>query len=88
MGQLNPDIMQMIQSVLTSMPDRPNPGAAPSGGGLGVPAMARQLSPQEDIMDMMIGLLQQGQPVSNAQSGLQGAQGGPFGGLGGRPVGS
>lgn len=86
-GGLSPDILKLLQQVLASTPDQPAGGPPmkmPTGG---VPQMARQQHPQEQVMKMLVGLMQapQGQ---NMNSGAMGVKGRMFGSMGGRPRGS
>lgn len=88
MGQLNPGILQLIQSVLTSLPDRPTPNMGNSGGAMAVPSMARAMTPEEDFMNMLVGMLNNSNPEAQMNAAGQGIGGMAFGGLGGRPRGT
>jgi hypothetical protein len=88
MPQLPPELVQLLRSLLTQMPDQPAGNVSANTPATSIPQMAKGQDPQQQMMSMLIGLLQQGNPVANAQSGLQGFRGAAGGIMGGRPRGS
>jgi len=86
--QLHPIVVQLLNQVLGQVPQRPAGTVPTSLPNSAVPNMAKQLTPEEQVLNMISSMLQRQQPQQNGMSGMQGFKGGAYGGLGGRPVGS
>ena len=90
-GQGIEQLLQLVMQILTTPPDVPA-GEVPNGlPSSGIPGMARNPSEEDQVMSMLMSLLQttgMGQSGQQMMNGAQGAAGGPFGAMGGRPPGS
>lgn len=85
--QIDPKILQMLMQMMMQKPDVKAgnmPMKFPSGT---VPGMAKTPTPTEQVINMFVSMANQAQP-QKIQNGMMGVQGGPMGGLGGRPRGS
>lgn len=85
---MNPELMALLQQLLTQAPNRP-PGAMsgrmPSGT---IPQMAKVPTETEQMMNMLLSQLQQNNPAPTMSRQFGGVSGGSFGFMGGRPPGT
>jgi hypothetical protein len=84
-------LLQLLMQLLTQSPDLPA-GEVPSGlPPAGVPSSMREMSEEHQMLAMLNQFAQQilmQQSGQQMQNGVQGAAGGMYGSMGGRPPGS